>query len=404
MFVSLTGCGSTITGTAAEQPYQPLPIATASAHQQQVVDGALALSTDLKSALVRGDSAAACLIGTDAPDAMRACAALPDGVRGVRAMFSPDGTRYAVLEDFNRSFSGRVWIVDSATGSAREVRVDTRPADPSGASGGTSSTGTSPSSSMSTGTSPTGIAPPGTSSPATPPSAGSSSTTSTGSRTALDAAIIGVFWRSDVELVGVGLTSIFRIDAGAGAPTAKVLAVVGSRQRPIRMWAFSHTAVAVLNGSTVVTIALDSGTVTDPAATVGSQGNARPTLLGVSQDGSRLLISDSDVQTLRPGPTTVYGVNDKKATVIQQPDDTYTFAGAFSPDGSQVVLISRAGKFTSGSSPGAAVQLVPATGGRPRTIGTVDQPPFGPLSWSRNNVLMDTAPYSTARQVWKLTG
>lgn len=393
MFVSLTGCGSTITGTAAEQPYQPLPIATASAHQQQVVDGALALSTDLKSALVRGDSAAACLIGTDAPDAMRACAALPDGVRGVRAMFSPDGTHYAVLEDFNRSFSGRVWIVDSATGSAREVRVDTRPADPSGASGGTSSTGTSPSS-MS----------PGTSSPATPPSAGSSSTTSTGSRTALDAAIIGVFWRSDVELVGVGLTSIFRIDAGAGAPTAKVLAVVGSRQRPIRMWAFSHTAVAVMNGSTVVTVALDSGTATDPAATVGRQGNTRPTLLGVSQDGSRLLISDSDVQTLRPGPTTVYGVNDKKATVIQQPDDTYTFAGAFSPDGSQVVLISRAGKFTSGSSPGADVQLVPATGGRPRTIGTVDQPPFGPLSWSRNNVLMDTAPYSTARQVWKLIG
>jgi hypothetical protein len=388
MFVSLAGCGSAITGTAAEQPYQPLPIATASAHQQQVVDGALALSTDLKSALVRGDSAAACLIGTDAPDAVKACAVLPDGVRGVRAVFSPDGARYAVFEDFYRSFSGRVWIVDSATGGTREVRVDTGPPDPSGASGGTSSHGTSPH---------------GTSSPVTRPSAGSSSTTSTGGRTAPEAAIIGVFWRSDVELVGVGLTSIFRIDAGAGAPTAKVLAVVGSRQQPIQ-WAFSHRAMAVMKGTTAVTVALDSGTVTDPAATVGGQGNTRPTLLGVSEDGSRLLVSASNLQTLRPGPTTVYGVNDKKATVIQQPDDTYTFAGAFSPDGSEVVLISRAGGFNSGSSSGAEVQLVPATGGKPRTIGTVDQPPFGPLSWSRNDVLMDTAPYSTARQVWKLTG
>lgn len=393
MFVSLAGCGSTITGTAAEQPYQPLPIATASAHQQQVVDGALALSTDLKSALVRGDGAAACLIRTDAPDAVKACAVLPDRVRGVRAVFSPDGTRYAVFEDFNRSFSGRVWIVDSATGSTREVGVDTVPPDPSGSSVGTPLLGTSS---------------PGTSSPvissAVTALSARSSSTSTGGRTAPEAAIIGVFWRSDVELVGVGLSNIFRIDAGADAPTAKVLAVVGSRQQPIQMWAFSHRAMAVMNGTTAVTVALDSGTVTDPAATVGGQGNTRPILLGVSEDGSRLLVSASNLETLRPGPTTVYGVNDNKATVIQQPDDTYTFAGAFSPDGSEVVLVSQAGGFNSGSSSGAEMQLVPATGGNPRTIGTVDQPPFGPLSWSRNNVLMDTAPYSTARQVWKLTG
>lgn len=139
--------------------------------------------------------------------------------------------------------------------------------------------------------------------------------------------------------------------------------------------------------------------------------NGRPVLMGVSPDGGSILLGTADLQRLVPGEVAIYDIASGKSRNIQGTAMTFTVAGAFSPDGSLVALVTTDELPEGGSGPGSSrmgggydLKLASANGSTsPRSVAdAAGSALHGPLTWTPSNWIT-SAPQITPRpSAWTL--
>ena len=382
--VLLSGCAADTPGTAQTQGYRPLPAASVSAAPITLGEHTLAVSPDGTRAVVRVDRKWCVLpVATPTDPATGVCPVLPTGASVGTAAFSPDGTRVAMSEDYARTFRGRLWIVDAATGSALAAAAP-------GAAGGVPSSG-----------------------------APSSAASSSGGLRATIERYAAFGWNgTDGALVAV------EFGPGKGAPDVlvRVDPATGSRS-PITELSGSgrfNGYLAVGGGAAAVGVQGSSGRQTSVSVVTLADGSQRsldtelgPVLspdatlaypMAVSPDGSRVVVGALDQRGFQVLAPIVVDLASSSTTAWGGLSDTRAIAAAFAPDGAQLALL-----VTTGKGPGGAVDLVISDGtAAPRRLaGTTSSGTGEQLEWSPLDVVAPRSlfGYLTDDAVaWQLTG
>ena len=373
--LAVTACGGAVTARPAgvsDRPPHPAP--------------AIAQTVDLQDALAVSPDGSQ--IAVDKDDKFCVRLRIPEGARGssavcsedvenpgsMSAVFSPDGGRVVVFDDPQYASGGHAWIVSGASGATVAVKL--------------------------------------------PPAASTSTTSSRSTGAAVSEVAWGFLWQSQDALFAVGFFgAVYRVTPSTGA--AVMLTPGGDKSTEAVMQAAlgGGMIALVLEGASeghtrLVTVAVDSGTVRDPAV-IFEQGVSRPVLLGVSPDGSEVLLSTGDLKTQRPGETAIYTLATGQRVVIPGSKDTLVAAGAFTSDGSTIALVAT-GAITGGQArpPVSAdgqryhLQLAPADGSAPaRNLIGADaeaQALDGPLVWSSGGFLSSAGNPSSKAAAWTI--
>ncbi len=382
--VLLSGCAADTAGTAQTQGYRPLPTASVSASPIRLGENTLAVSPDGTRAVVRVERKWCVLpVATPTDPATGVCPVLPNGAAVGAAAFSPDGARVAMSEDYARTFRGRLWIVDAATGSALA-------AAPPGAAGITQSS-----------------------------AASSSAASSSGGLRATTERYAAFGWNgTDGALIAV------EFGPGKGAPDVLVRLdpATGSRT-PIAELSGSgrfNGHLVVGGGAAAVGVQGPSGRQTSVAVVTLADGSQRsldaevgPALspdatvaypMAVSPDGSRVVVGSLDQRGFEVLAPIVVDLASSSATAWGGLSDALAIAAAFAPDGAQLALL-----VTTDSGPGGAVDLVISDGtAAPRRLaGTTSRGTGEQLDWSPRNVVAPRSLHGSLTDdavAWQLTG
>lgn len=387
LVLSAAACSGEVTGSPAGPSYSPPDPATATA-QAIDLEKALAVSPDgLQVAVLEDDKFCVRLrVPSGAKGSSATCADDPEISGRKSAAFSPGGSRVVAFDNPGFQPGGRAWIVSSASGTTVPITLPRAAPSSGGADPTTSSTATAPSSSG-------------------------------GDRG--DAAIT-YLWQSDDTLLAVGLAgAVYRITASTGVATLVTKGGERTEQAAL-MAALGGGTVAMVverpseRGSRLVTVSTSDGTVRDPAVDF-DESVRRPVLLGVSPDGTKVLLSTGDLAALVPGETAVYDLASGQRTALPGTARTLAVAGAFSPDGSVVALVATGTLADGQKMPQPAadgerfhLQLARSDGsGALRDAAGADDQSralYGPLSWSAGGWIVSLASPAGEAAAWTVAG
>lgn len=373
--IVLAGCSSSVPGTARRAPYQPLPLASVTATMAAPVDGAIAYSRDGTLAATRTESGL-CIRPAARPGASGAahqvCADL--GTTIGQVLFSPDGKTVAALEDLARTFRGRLWLVSTADGSAREVPA------------------------------PVGAAP--------------KSTGNGAGDAAARSMYRGMAWATDGPLV----TVVSMVEGTSYADHLATIDPVTATATDLGTVAAAQTAadgtlavaghVAVLGlfrqySSTSELVAFDldrkaSSRIPVAGGLITKGSYIVP--LAVSPDGKRAALMISNPVTFTFAPPAQVDLASGAVTVVQGTKDRLPSAAAYSPDGSELAIVTtdRHGKHSQ-------LLIAPTDDGPARVVTSVrDTQPGFALDWSEMDLLAPHAAngVSTVDGIapWQLAG
>lgn len=372
--VALAGCSDPVAGTAA------------SGYRPPAIDQVTLTPTDPPAPAggrVVGISADGTRTVTMSKDGIcsssgngpQVCAQLPAKTGATVAVLSPAGDRYVVFVDprIGGYLAGnQAWIVDAATGKPTEIQLpDRQPAGPAPSG-------------------PTGGSPGSATAPSTPSPTTVGATTSSGAADSLEP-VLTFRWAGNDLVYGILLKGgVAQIDPATGI--GKQLTQGTSDPEDV-------VDQAVLVGSTLVTLRRVAPrdtrlvAVTLPAGTpLGPQvrlGEGQPMLLGASPDGTKALVSMTDVARFLPGEMSVVDLAAGTRKAVPGTAEAFTFAGGFSPDGSLIALVTASKEKDSSLPSGFSLSLAPADGSAaPRSVGDPGKAKaYGPLRWNTRNQL-----------------
>lgn len=158
-----------------------------------------------------------------------------------------------------------------------------------------------------------------------------------------------------------------------------MIAALPELERPtLPSMAIGGSTLVVLRGTTLHRLDLATGTFSTLTVRVGEEGG-RHILTGISPDGTRALVSTTDVFRFVPGPAAIVGPADSSLTEVPGTASSFVLAGGFSPDGTSIALAATAGRSeSSGVEPDAPEGLLlrPADASTvPASIGPPDRGP-----------------------------
>ena len=257
---------------------------------------------------------------------------------------SPDGAHYVVSDDIRRLGSGTAAIVDVATSAVTPVVPPSVPA------------GQQP------------------------------------------VSLLGFVWTGDGQLVGWGPDRMVTVDPATGAtePLGEPLAEGEGMYWVVPAQSKVIAEVNNPRGRTFWAVVADPATGATqrfPIATTSS----RVTVLDVSADATRVLVSDTDMARFVPGPTRVITLADGAVTEIPLPDDAFTLAGGFSDDEQSVALVVARKQMTTE----ARLLVGPLDGTAPEDVGVGSKAAFGRLEWD-GDVIRNTGLLAIEPSMWRL--
>jgi hypothetical protein len=373
----VSGCTTHAAGTPQQAPYRPLPLNSVTASMATPVEDAIAYSPDGALAATRSQTGL-CITHTGSGSGDdEVCADLGPAIG--QALFSPDGSTLAVVESYQLSFRGRLWLVSTNNGHARQVAWPAFADAP--ATGGTDDRRTAPT--RSSGSDPN----PGNREPVAYLAV---AWTEQGRLLALAAGMSGMA-ATDGSAPGVNSDHLISVDPTSGGLTD--LGAVASGERRAAGTLVVGGGVALLTmlpdgNQPPQLLAVDLAARTTRALALRGDdvtNSSQVFPLAVAPNGASALLWLVDPVTLTQVPPARLDMDTGAVSVLDGTRGLMPTAGAYSPDGSQLALIVR----DTGQA-GDQLLVMPAEGGDTRSLIRLagDLTPGTGLRWTKTDVLV----------------